>query len=51
MILFAKRNLKLFFRDKSSVFFSLLAVLIVIGLYAFFLGNQLVNSFDNVSGI
>lgn len=51
MILFANRNLKLFFRDKSSVFFSLLAVLIVIGLYAFFLGNQLVNSFDNVSGI
>lgn len=29
----------------------MLAVLIVIGLYAFFLGNQLVNSFDNVSGI
>lgn len=44
MILFAKRNLKLFFRDKSAVFFSMLAVLIVIGLYVFFLGDQLVNS-------
>lgn len=51
MILFAKRNLKLFFRDKSTVFFSLLAVLIVIGLYAFFLGDQLVNGFDEVGGV
>lgn len=51
MILFAKRNLKLFFRDKSTVFFSLLAVLIVIGLYAFFLGDQLVNGFDDVNGV
>lgn len=46
MILFAKRNLKLFFRDKSAVFFSMLAVLIVIGLYVFFLGDQLVKSSD-----
>lgn len=49
MILFAKRNLKMFFRDKSSVFFSLLAVIIVIGLYAFFLGDQLVNSLDSTT--
>ena len=35
MILFAKRNLKVYFRDKGSVFFSILSVLIVIGLYAF----------------
>jgi multidrug/hemolysin transport system permease protein len=34
-----KRNIKLFFRDKSAVFFSLLAVLIIIGLYAIFLGD------------
>lgn len=51
MIAFAKRNLKLFFRDRSSVFFSLLAVLIVLGLYVLFLGDQLVNSIkDQVSG-
>jgi len=33
MITFALRNLKLFFRDRASVFFSLLAVFIIIGLY------------------
>lgn len=51
MILFAKRNLKLFFRDKSVVIFSLLAVFIVIGLYAFFLGDQLVSGFDDIDGV
>ncbi len=51
MIAFTRRNLKVFFRDKSSVFFSMLAVLIVLGLYVLFLGDQLVNSFkDEVSG-
>ncbi|HWQ50469.1 MAG TPA: ABC transporter permease, partial [Terriglobales bacterium] len=39
MSLFLKRNLKLYFRDKSAVFFSLLAVFIIIGLYATFLGD------------
>ncbi len=34
-----KRNLKLFFRDKTAVFFSLLSILIIIGLYAIFLGD------------
>lgn len=37
----AVRNLKLFFRDKSSVFFSLLAVFVIIGLYVLFLGNMI----------
>ena len=32
-----KRNLKLYFRDKVSVFFSLLGVFIIIGLYVIFL--------------
>lgn len=39
MLAFTKRILKLYFRDKSSVFFSLLAVFIIIGLYIFFLGD------------
>lgn len=39
MISFLSRNLRVFFRDKSSVFFSLLAVFIIIGLYALFLGD------------
>lgn len=34
-----KRNLKLYFRDKGAVFFSLLGVLIVVGLYFLFLGD------------
>lgn len=38
------RNLKIFFRDKASVFFSLLSVFIIIGLYALFLGDVLTNS-------
>ena len=46
MIGFTKRNLKLFFKDKAGVFFSLLAVFIVIGLYALFLGNNWLRMFD-----
>ncbi|MCL2047464.1 MAG: ABC transporter permease [Defluviitaleaceae bacterium] len=34
-----KRNILLFFRDKANVFFSLLAVLIIIALYVLFLGG------------
>jgi multidrug/hemolysin transport system permease protein len=34
-----RRNLKLYFRDRGAVFFSLLAVLIIIALYAVFLGG------------
>lgn len=43
MIAFAKRNLKLYIRDRSSVIFSLLAVFIVIGLCALFLGDVYTN--------
>ena len=38
MMLF-KRNIKIFFRDRANVFFSLLAVIIIIGLYVLFLGD------------
>ncbi|MBN2541211.1 MAG: ABC transporter permease [Bacilli bacterium] len=38
-----KRNLKLYFRDKASVFFSMLGVIIIIGLYAAFLGDMMVS--------
>ena len=41
---FAIRNLKVFFKDRTAVFFSLLAVFIIIGLYAFFLGDVWVSS-------
>ena len=48
MIGFAKRNIKLFFRDKSAVFFSLLAVFIIIGLYALFLGDVWTSSLSEL---
>src|SRR5690625_3808524 len=35
---FTKRNILLYFRDKTAVFFSLFAVLILIALYVMFLG-------------
>lgn len=34
-----KRNLLLFFRNKSEVFFSLLSVIIILGLYILFIGD------------
>ena len=49
MLTFAQRNLKLFFRDKSAVFFSLLAVFIIIGLYALFLGDVWTDSLSDLS--
>jgi multidrug/hemolysin transport system permease protein len=36
-----KRIILLFFRDKANVFFSLLAVLIILGLYVLFLGSMM----------
>ena len=40
MMAFTKRNILLYFRDKTAVFFSLLAVLILIALYVLFLGDM-----------
>ncbi len=51
MISFGIRNLKVFFKDKSSVFFSLLAVFIIIGMYALFLGDVWTNSMSELSGV
>ncbi|WOC31392.1 MULTISPECIES: ABC transporter permease [Caproicibacterium] len=39
MLNFAARNIKLFFREKSAVFFSFLTVLIILGLYVVFLND------------
>jgi len=41
-----KRNIKLYFRDKASVFFSMLSVMIIIGLYVLFLGKMVQGSGD-----
>lgn len=45
------RNIKLFFRDKASVFFSLLSIIIIIGLYALFLGNIQVQEIKSRAGM
>lgn len=51
MISFTNRNLKVFFKDKTAVFFSLLSVFIIIGLYVFFLGDIWINNFRNLPSI
>ncbi|HSK67979.1 MAG TPA: ABC transporter permease [Candidatus Limnocylindria bacterium] len=38
------RNLRVYFRDRAAVFFSLLSVLLIIMLYALFLGDSWLNS-------
>ena len=51
MIAIMKRNLRLFFRDRTAVFFSLLGVFIIIGLYVLFLGDLMVQGMEDVSGV
>lgn len=46
----AKRSLRLYFRDKASVFFSLLAILIIIGLYVLFLGDVVQGGMKGLPG-
>lgn len=50
LISLIKRNLKLYFRDRTSVFFSLLAVFLIIGLYVLFLGNMMVGNLKSMLG-
>ena len=44
------RNLKVYFRDKASVFFSLLAVLIIFMLYLLFLGDVWISNLPGLPG-
>lgn len=44
------RNLKVYFRDRASVFFSLLAVFIIFGLYVLFLGDVMMQDFNGTGG-
>jgi len=48
---FLIRNLKIFFRDRTSVFFSLLSAIIIIGLYVLFLGNVWSGSLQGMPGV
>jgi len=47
---FLSRNLKVFFRDRAAVFFSLLAVFIILGLYLLFLGDVWAGNLADVPG-
>lgn len=44
------RNLKVFLRNRSAVFFSFLSVIIVLGLYMLFIGNGIVDSVKRAVG-
>jgi len=48
MFVLAKRNVLIYFKDKTGVFFSLLSVLIVIALFVLFLGDNLVSYYEYV---
>lgn len=41
MFYMTRRNLRIFFRDKTSVFFAFIAVFMMMALYVFFLGDML----------
>ena len=47
----AKRNMLCYFRDRESVFFSLMGVLIVVLLYLIFLRNMLIDSWPDIPGM
>lgn len=46
MINLVRRNLLIYFRDKSTVFFSMLSVIITFGMYIFFLGDMYARSIN-----
>ncbi len=51
MLNLTQRNLKMFFRQKSAVFFSLLSVIIIIALYLLYLGDVWRESFGDIPGV
>ncbi|MEK3883383.1 ABC transporter permease [Paenibacillus sp. PL2-23] len=50
MFIIAKRNLKLFFRDRTGVLMSFMSVFIILGLYVLFLGETLSSNLPDVEG-
>ena len=51
MLSLAKRNVLCYFRDRSSVFFSLMSVIIVILLYLLFLRDMLISANPPIDGM
>lgn len=50
-LVFTKRNLMLFFRDRAAVFFSLLTIFIAISIYAFFTRNLMMEGSEGREGV
>lgn len=48
MTAFIKRNIKIFFKDKGALLASMLTIIIIIGLYALFLGDQLAGGLEDL---
>lgn len=48
MTAFIKRNIKIFFKDKGALLASTLTIIIIIGLYALFLGEQLSSGLEDM---
>lgn len=46
MLNFTSRNIRIFFRDKTGVIYSLLTIVIIIGLYAVFLNDVVLTDYD-----
>lgn len=46
-----RRHLLLFFRDRTALFFSFLAVFIILGLYVLFLGDVMVRNLEVAGGV
>lgn len=51
MVSIFKRNLILYFRNKSLVIYSLLSVIIIIGIYAIFLKDLMVKGYNHIEGV
>ncbi len=51
MRMLIRRNLYLYFRDRSSVFFSLLSVFIALGIYFLFLAANMERSMEGIAGL
>ena len=51
MLCLAKRNVLCYFRDRSSVLFSLMAVFIVVMIYLLFLRNMLIDAYPGTEGM
>ncbi|MBR1693698.1 MAG: ABC transporter permease [Lachnospiraceae bacterium] len=49
-LVFTRRNLRIYFRDKGAVFFSFLSMLIIIGLMVFFIADAHVDSITQLLG-